>query len=198
MPNYRRVFVPGGCYFFTVNLLERKRTLLTDHIDLLRESVRTVRRLYPFHIDAWVVLPDHMHCVLTLPPDTDDYPLRWRLIKLLFSKGLPPNERLSARPYGGSIVRWICLGMTVWRVNRTPVRWISRTVDLPWQSTNKRSLVAVMCLQMLPACLKWRFAARNHPTHSHTDLMTRRFYAELSAGFCAGRVLFFHGQFAGT
>jgi putative transposase len=69
MPNYRRVFVPGGCYFFTVNLLERKRTLLTDHIDLLRDSVRTVRRLYPFHIDAWVVLPDHMHCVLTLPPN---------------------------------------------------------------------------------------------------------------------------------
>jgi putative transposase len=86
MPNYRRVFVPGGCYFFTVNLLERKRTLLTDHIDLLRDSVRTVRRLYPFHIDAWVVLPDYMHCVLTLPPDSDDYPLRWRLIKLLFPK----------------------------------------------------------------------------------------------------------------
>jgi putative transposase len=96
MPNYRRVFVPGGCYFFTVNLLERKRTLLTDHIDLLRDCVRTVRRLYPFHIDAWVVLPDHMHCVLTLPADTDDYPLRWRLIKLLFSKGLPATERLSA------------------------------------------------------------------------------------------------------
>lgn len=98
MPNYRRVFVPGGCYFFTVNLLERKRTLLTDPIDLLRDCVRTVRRLHPFHIDAWVVLPDHMHCVLTLPPDTDDYPLRWRLIKLLFSKGLPATERLSAEP----------------------------------------------------------------------------------------------------
>jgi putative transposase len=96
MPNYRRNFVPGGCYFFTVNLLERKRTLLTDHIDLLRDSVLSVRRLYPFHIDAWVVLPDHMHCVLTLPPNDDDYPLRWRLIKLLFSKGLPTTERLSA------------------------------------------------------------------------------------------------------
>ena len=48
----------GGCYFFTVNLLERQRTLLTDHIDLLRDSVRRVRRLHPFHIDAWVVLPD--------------------------------------------------------------------------------------------------------------------------------------------
>ena len=82
MPNYRRNFVAGGCYFFTVNLLERQRTLLTDHIDLLRDSVRRVRRLYPFHIDAWVVLPDHLHCIWTLPPDTDDFPVRWRLIKL--------------------------------------------------------------------------------------------------------------------
>ena len=63
----------GGCYFFPVNLLERRRTLLVDHIDLLRESVRRVKRLYPFHIDAWVVLPDHMHCIWTLPPDTDDF-----------------------------------------------------------------------------------------------------------------------------
>jgi REP element-mobilizing transposase RayT len=44
MSNYRRNFVAGGCYFFTVNLLERKRTLLTDHIDLLRDSVRRVKR----------------------------------------------------------------------------------------------------------------------------------------------------------
>ena len=61
IPNYRRNFIAGGCYFFTVNLLERQQTLLTDHIDLLRDSVRRVRRLYPFHIDAWVVLPDHLH-----------------------------------------------------------------------------------------------------------------------------------------
>ena len=53
MPNYRRNFVLGGSYFFTVNLLERQRSLLTDHIDLLRDSVRRVRRLYPFDIDAW-------------------------------------------------------------------------------------------------------------------------------------------------
>jgi putative transposase len=96
MPNYRRNFVAGDCYFFTVNLLERQRTLLTDHIDLLRDSVRRVHRLHPFHIDAWVVLPDHMHCIWTLPPDTDDFPMRWRLIKLLVSKGLPRTERLSA------------------------------------------------------------------------------------------------------
>jgi hypothetical protein len=76
MPNYRQNFVAGGCYFFTVNLLERKRSLLTDHIDLLRDSVCRVRRLHPFQIDAWVVLPDHMHCIWTLPPDTDDFPER--------------------------------------------------------------------------------------------------------------------------
>ncbi|MEI7994963.1 MAG: transposase [Methylococcaceae bacterium] len=55
-----------------------------------------MRCLCPFHIDAWVVLPDHLHCIWTLPTDTDDFPVRWRLIKLLFSKGLPRTERFSA------------------------------------------------------------------------------------------------------
>jgi hypothetical protein len=68
MPNYRRNFVAGGCYFFTVNLLERQRTLLTDHIDLLRDSVRRVRRLHSFHIDVWVVLPDHLHSTAWMQP----------------------------------------------------------------------------------------------------------------------------------
>lgn len=96
MPNYRRNFLPGGSFFFTVNLLERRQELLTCHIDLLRNSVRRVRRLYPFHIEAWVVLPDHLHCVWTLPPGDGDFAVRWRLIKLLFCKELPREERLSA------------------------------------------------------------------------------------------------------
>ena len=96
MSNYRRYFVPGGCYFFTVNLLERRQSLLIDHIDILRDAVLRVRHLHPFHIDAWVVLPDHMHCVWTLPPDDADFSKRWRLIKLLFSKQMPKSERLSA------------------------------------------------------------------------------------------------------
>jgi len=61
MPNYRRYRVAGGCYFFTVNLLERNNTLLVDYIELLRESVRLCMEKHPFHIDAWVVLPEHMH-----------------------------------------------------------------------------------------------------------------------------------------
>ncbi len=62
----------------------------------LSPTVRRIRRIYPFHINAWVVLTDHMHCVRTFPPDADDYLTCWRLIKLLFSKGLPSNDRLSA------------------------------------------------------------------------------------------------------
>jgi putative transposase len=96
MPDYWRNWVPGGTYFFTVALLERKRDLLVAEIELLRESVRRVKRLYPFEIVAWVVLPDHLHCIWSLPEGDADYPKRWRLIKLLFAKGLPKQERLSA------------------------------------------------------------------------------------------------------
>jgi putative transposase len=96
MPNYRRAFVPGGCWFFTVNLLERRRTLLVDQIDALRDAVARTRRRYPFETDAIVVLPDHMHAVWTLPPGDADFATRWRLIKTRFAKGLPKHERLSA------------------------------------------------------------------------------------------------------
>ncbi|MEQ1635167.1 MAG: hypothetical protein ABL903_00655 [Methylococcales bacterium] len=67
----------GGCYFFTVNLSERQRTLPTEHIDLLRDSVQRVKRLYPFRIDVWVLPPDHMHCIGTLTLDTNGFPLRY-------------------------------------------------------------------------------------------------------------------------
>ena len=93
MPNYRRARVAGGTYFFTVTLRNRRAATLTNNIDLLRTAVRRVRAHHPFEIDACVVLPDHLHCIWTLPPDDDRYSLRWRLIKSIVSKGLPPAER---------------------------------------------------------------------------------------------------------
>jgi putative transposase len=97
MPDYRRYRLPGGTYFFTVNLLQRyPNDLLVRHIDILRAVVRAVREKRPFVIDAWVVLPDHLHCVWTLPPGDDDFANRWRLIKQGFSKALPITERRSA------------------------------------------------------------------------------------------------------
>ena len=96
MPNYRRNRQPGGTYFFTANLLDRKSQWLVTHIDELRAAVRKTRQLYPFHIDAWVVLPEHMHCIWTLPEGDTDYSNRWRLIKKTFSKSIPKTEYRSA------------------------------------------------------------------------------------------------------
>ncbi len=92
MPKYLRYRVKGGCYFFTVNLLERNKTLLVDHIDLLRELVKMCKHKRPFQIDAWVVLPEHMHCIWSLPENDDDFSNRWKMIKSHFSKGLPKDE----------------------------------------------------------------------------------------------------------
>src|SRR5690242_11007063 len=95
MPNYRRAIVPGGCWFFTVNLLDRKSRLLTDEVETLRDAIRRTRQRYPFGIDAFVVLPDHLHSIWTLPSGDADFSLRWRLIKSYFAKSLPTGERLS-------------------------------------------------------------------------------------------------------
>ena len=95
MSNYIRYRVPGGCYFFTVNLLERKKHLLTEHIELLRHAFRTVKQQRPFHIDAIVILLEHLYCILTLPEGDDDFSGCWRAIKKIFSKGLPITERRS-------------------------------------------------------------------------------------------------------
>ena len=96
MPDYRRNRVPGGTYFFTVTLQQRNTDLLVANIDALRDAVRQVRLKRPFHIDAWVVMPDHMHAVWTLPLDDADYSGRWREIKKSFVKTLPKSEPLSA------------------------------------------------------------------------------------------------------
>jgi putative transposase len=96
MANYRRNFLAGGSYFFTVNLADRRRALLTDHVDLLRAAFRLVRAQHPFTIEAAVILPDHLHAIWTLPDGDADFATRWRLIKSGFSHPLPRGERISA------------------------------------------------------------------------------------------------------
>jgi putative transposase len=97
MPDYRRAWHPGGTYFFTVNLLQRQNNdLLTRYIETLRTVVKSVQQRHPFRIHGWVVLPEHLHCVIELPPGDADFATRWRLIKMDFSKALPRTERISA------------------------------------------------------------------------------------------------------
>jgi putative transposase len=92
MTSYRRNFVPGATYFFTVNLADRRSRLLTEKIDMLRAAFRYARDRHPFTVDAIVILPDHLHAMWTLPEGDADFPLRWRLIKSSFSRALPQGE----------------------------------------------------------------------------------------------------------
>jgi putative transposase len=89
MSSYIRPHIPGASVFFTVTLAQRQSRLLVEEVDRLREAVAAVRLERPFVVEAWVVLPDHMHAVWTLPEGDAAYSVRWRLIKARFSRGLP-------------------------------------------------------------------------------------------------------------
>lgn len=86
MPNYIRNYVPGATYFFTVVAYRRRRFLTTPLARKhLSEAIQSVRQGLPFTINAWVLLPDHMHALLTLPTGDADYSTRWRQIKERFT-----------------------------------------------------------------------------------------------------------------
>ena len=82
MSKYRRFYVPGGCYFFTL-VCWRRQPLLgrAEYVALLREALRGVMDERPFRIDAMVVLPDHLHCIWQLPVADADFSNRWREVK---------------------------------------------------------------------------------------------------------------------
>ncbi len=88
MSNYRRVKVKGGCFFFTVCLDDRSESTLTDHVEDLKAAWRWTKNHKPFACPAWVVLPDHIHCIWKLPPEDDDYSVRWKLIKGHFTRAM--------------------------------------------------------------------------------------------------------------
>lgn len=87
MPNYRRPNVSGGTYFITQVTYQREPWLCSEiGRKALRESLEKVREKHPFSIDAFVLLPDHFHCLLTLPPEDKDFSVRLRLIKTYVTK----------------------------------------------------------------------------------------------------------------
>ncbi|HSX69362.1 MAG TPA: transposase [Pseudomonas sp.] len=85
---YRRARVAGASYFFTLALADRRQDLLTRHIDLLRECFRQAQLRRPFHIDTVVILPEHLHLVMSLPAGDQDYAARIGQLKVLFTRGL--------------------------------------------------------------------------------------------------------------
>lgn len=89
MSKYLRPTATAQSVFFTVALAARGDDLLLREIERLRQAVRITRSERPFVIEAWVVLPDHLHAIWTMPSGDGDYATRWRLIKSRFSAGLP-------------------------------------------------------------------------------------------------------------
>ncbi len=96
---YRRAFIPGGSFFFTVVTEGRRPVFASDDVvEVLRCAFRSVRNSRPFKIEAMVVMPDHLHCIWTLPPDDPDFATRWRLIKTWFTKHASPSLRFVSNP----------------------------------------------------------------------------------------------------
>ncbi len=87
MPNYRRSKLSGGTFFFTV-VTNRRRRILTnpDSRQILRNIIDRTRKTHPFDVDAWVLLPEHMHCIWKLPESDNNFSMCWSLIKSGFSK----------------------------------------------------------------------------------------------------------------
>jgi putative transposase len=106
MVRYRRSFVPGGTFFFTVTLADRRSSVLVKHVAALRAAFRDTRKERPFAIDAIVILPDHLHAILTLPEGDADFPGRWRRIKSLFTRRVV-TKCVAAEPNGkGEYALW--------------------------------------------------------------------------------------------
>jgi putative transposase len=106
MVRYRRNLAAGGTFFFTVTLEDRASRALTDHVGALRAAVRHTRRAHPFAIDAIVVLPDHLHVVMTLPDGDADYPKRWSLIKRRFTDAVSKTGAPITRRRNGEVALW--------------------------------------------------------------------------------------------
>jgi putative transposase len=142
MSNYIRPRVSGATIFFTVNLADRSSDLLTREIGTLRNAVRSTLRERPFQIDAWVVLPDHMHCIWTLPAGDADYVNRWRIIKARFSRSMPFAPRRASNVRRREHGLW---QRRYWEHHiRDQADWENH-VAYCWQNPVKHGLVSEPC-----------------------------------------------------
>ena len=150
MTNYRRPGIKGSTYFFTVNLAVRhNNSLLVDNIEGLRDVFRKVKYKHPFKIDAIVVLPEHLHCIWTLPSGDARFDIRWGKIKSGFSRLIPAGEKRSAsrlkrgergiwqRRYWEHLIRdETDLRHHINYIHWNPVKhgWVKRVKDWPYSS----------------------------------------------------------------
>lgn len=157
MSNYRRNYIPGGTYFFTVVTHHRKRILCDDKArEALRQGIKSVQKSRPFSVDAIVLMPDHLHTIWTLPAGEHDYSMRWNQIKGSFTKLWLAQEGAEASRNASRILKrergiWQrrlfehtcrdeddlkrCLDYL--HVNPLKHRLVSKVADWPWSSFHR-------------------------------------------------------------
>jgi putative transposase len=92
MSNYRRANIKGGTYFFTVVIYRRQTFLCNENVrNALRNGIQNTQTPHPFTIDGWVLLPDHLHRIWTLPPNDAAFGIRWAMIKRFVTKRCGPD-----------------------------------------------------------------------------------------------------------
>jgi putative transposase len=170
MVNYRRNFIPGGTYFFTVALRNRHSSRLVEHIDALREVFRKTKEARPFEINAVVILPEHLHTLWTLPPGDANYPARWKAIKSGFTHELEKRGLMITKRKDGSALLWQRrywehtirdeddLNSHIDYIHHNPVKhgWVERVMDWPHSSFHR-----YVRQGLLPA--SWGYGAYSEP-----------------------------------
>jgi putative transposase len=142
MVRYRRNFVAGGTFFFTVTLVDRRSSTLVEHVDALRAAVRATRAAHPFTIDAIVVLPEHLHIVMTLPEGDADFSNRLSLIKRRFTTAVAQAGVPVPRHANGEHALW---QRRFWEHTIRDDRDFERHVDYIHFNPVKHGLVARVC-----------------------------------------------------
>ncbi len=144
MSQYRRVVCPGGRFFFTLVTYQRQKVFLCEeNISVLRSAIVKVRAVRPFQIDAMVVLPDHIHCIWSLPENDSDYSGRWREIKKAVSKNIvhsSPFKTIWQRRFWEHVIS----DENDWRnhmdyIHFNPVKhgYVKSPADWPWSSFSR-------------------------------------------------------------
>ena len=96
MSNFKRILIPGGTFFFTLVTYQRMPVFADEYaVGVLGDAFRKIKNERPFYLDAVVILPEHLHCIMRLPRGDSDYSGRWREIKKLTSREL--NRGLTAQ-----------------------------------------------------------------------------------------------------
>ncbi|MGZ4981855.1 MAG: REP-associated tyrosine transposase [Methylobacter sp.] len=145
MSDYRRLYFPGGTYFFTLGTYRRQPIFADDkRVEQLRRSFREVKTKRPFDLLAAVVLPDHLHCLWRLPEGDADFSTRWQMVKTDFSRHVPAQTRKGGTKPFGSRVSMIIASATKTTSTNILITSITIRSNMAWRPRPANGRIALL------------------------------------------------------